>query len=434
MVARGVSFHLSVVNGDRLVFFRTWQAGSLHHVEMLTLFEISPHETTPLKPASHAVSQRWQSMPPSPGWRCRPFLSIAFLGRKLLCLVCLIAILAVLAAIPVANLYAMGFLLGAQERIARTGRFREAFILLPAASRLVGMAMATTVCLLLVAWLAGVVREAWLISSGSFLCWLLTGVLILFSTVMAAHVSGAILLGGTFWQFLRPDRSLRRLLSFSTADPESDQLQSLSGLLPSLEIGQNIRTGIRSYVAVCTLLALPAWMYTSMQDPSRTTQRVLFVSGAVLLTLMLGCLPFVQVHLAVRGRLIAVIDYRSVMQHFRNAPGSYLLAVLVLFGLSSLVPLYQALFKLKLPPNSILWDVMLVTIVVTLPGRFLTAWAYHRGGRTSQSHRIWQWLCIAAILVATATYLGFLMLAAGSGQLGSPVIWQHHELLLPLPF
>ena len=382
----------------------------------------------------HTLDQSWQFMSPGPGWRSHPFRAVACLGQRLLSLICLIATLTVLAAIPGTNLYAMGYLLSAQARIARTGRFRDALILLPAARRIVVVTIATTACLLIIAWLARLVREAWLISSGSLVYWLLTGGLILASTLSALHISRAILRGGTLWEFLRPDRSWRKRLTFCRSDARSQDSPGLNGLLPSLQIWHHMRPGLLNYLAIYAVLALPTWLYTAMQDQSRVAERILFLSGAILLILVLAFLPFLQVHLAVRENLVAMTECGSVIKRFRNAPGAHLLAVLVLLGLSALVPLYQALLKLQLPPNSILWDVMLVTIVLTLPGRILAAWAWHRGSQARQVWRSWRWTCGTAIIAATGAYVGFLMLAASSGQLGSHVIWQHHALVLPLPF
>ncbi len=286
------------------------------------------------------LDQNWQFMSPVPGWRSYPFRAVACLGQRLLSLICLIATLTVLAAIPGTNLYAMGYLLSAQARIARTGRFRDALILLPAARRMVVVAAATTACLLVIAWLARLVRETWLISSGSLVCWLLTGGLILASTFFALHISRAILRGGTLWEFLRPDRSWSWRPTFRRSDARSHDSPGLNGLLTSLQIRHHMRLGLLNYLAIYAVLALPTWLYTAMQDQSRVAERILFLSGAILLTLVLAFLPFLQVHMAVRENLLAMAECGSAIKRFRNAPGAHLLAVLVLLGLSALVPLY----------------------------------------------------------------------------------------------
>ena len=61
---------------------------------------------------------------------------IAWLVRTLWGIVSLIVLLAFIAAIPIVNFLALGYLLEVEGRVARSGRLRDAFPLLPLAPRL----------------------------------------------------------------------------------------------------------------------------------------------------------------------------------------------------------------------------------------------------------------------------------------------------------
>lgn len=375
----------------------------------------------------------WRTMPAGPGWRQHPVRSVFRLFQVIGAIVCLIGSLTILAAVPGLNLCAAGYLLGAQARVGRTGRFRDALILLPAASRVLMATMAVVLCLWPVGWMASVVREAWMISDGNTTVWSLTIILIILSLLLAAHVSRAIHQGARLREFLRVDRTLRWIMTWGKASGPPADPPRLSNLLPTLQIGHHLRLGLWNYAAVYLVLALPTWLYSAMSDQSRITERILMITGAITLTVLLAIVPFQIVHMAASDRLMAVFDLRTGFRRFRNAPFAHLSAVVLLYGLSVLLPLYQALVKLQIPPHGIVWDVMLVAIVLTLPGRLLVGWACFRGDQTRNSWRIWRWLCGIGILVAMGTYVWFLMLAASGGALGSRVLWQHHALLLPWP-
>lgn len=144
-------------------------------------------------------SQRnFQEFPPIPSLSQHPFGAIAWSVRAFLGLVCLIALLAIAATIPLVSVFALGYLMESQGRVARSGKFRSAFYLLPAAQRLGGMLLAVSLWLLPVQFLAQATRDSWLLAPWQLITLLLTTVLILCSVLIAVHILLATGCGGSF--------------------------------------------------------------------------------------------------------------------------------------------------------------------------------------------------------------------------------------------
>jgi hypothetical protein len=77
---------------------------------------------------------------------------------------------------------------------------------------------------------------------------------------------------------------------------------------------------------------------------------------------------------------------------------------------------------------------MFVFLITIYPAKVMLGWAYHRASNGRQAWRPWSWLGSCAALAGVATYVVLLYLVQTSGLLGNRVVWQHHALLLPLPW
>jgi hypothetical protein len=95
-------------------------------------------------------------------WR-RPFSSLAWVIRSGFAVLSLILLLAVIAAIPIVNFIALGYLLEVEGRVARSGRFRDAFPLLEIAPRLGTIVLGVWLWLLPLRLLSGAAADATLI-------------------------------------------------------------------------------------------------------------------------------------------------------------------------------------------------------------------------------------------------------------------------------
>ncbi len=385
--------------------------------------------------ADDILRRSFESLPPLPHPLRQPLRAIVWLISAFFGLVCLLVLMTIAAAIPGLNVYAMGYLLEAQGRVARTGKPWHSLPLLPAARRIGVILLAAWLWLLPVQYLGSAASDSWLVNPGGATAWLWLTLLIVAVVIVSTHLILALARGGGWWCFFRPVKNVRWLLaSWKAGDYFERADTAVRQFITALRVPHHLKLGIIGFVATYAWLLLPTLMYTSLRDATMWWQRALMLIGGVTLTLVFMWLPFLQAHYAARGHWSAMFDLQAVRKRFRHAPFSHLLAVVILFGPAMLLPLYQALFKAELPPLNIWLDIMLLTLVLTFPGRILAGWAYHRGGRERKTWLIWHWTNRLLLAGGVGLYVAFLMFAASSGELGQRVIWQHHALLLPLPF
>lgn len=392
-------------------------------------------------PDPRRVSRRdLQEFPPIPSLRQHPFRAAAWLMKAALGLVCLIAVLAVVASIPFLNVLALGYLMETQRRVARSGKLRSAFFLLPAAQRLGGMLLAIWLWLLPVKLLANAARDGWLLAPGSSSAWLSTTVLVIASTLIAVHLLLAIACGGGFWRFVRPVSNARRLLThLRRGDYWHDAHRAIYEFAAALQLPRLAGLGLLAYAAAYVWLTVPTLLFTSLEDVTSRWQVLAFLSGGVALAALLLWLPLLLAHVAAEGRWQAVFEFNTVRALAGRTPFRWAITTAVLLACSALPLLYVALIKIRIPPHDAKWDLMLVFLVTVVPARMLVALAYHRAAQRPDSpstwlRRIWQWGNGLALFGGVGFYVYFLNLAATGGELGARSIWQFHALLLPLPF
>jgi hypothetical protein len=311
-------------------------------------------------------------------------------------LVFLIALLAIAATIPLVNVFALGFLMESQGRVARSGKFRSAFYLLPAAQRLGGILLAVWLWLLPVQFLAEVTRDSWLLAPGQATTLLLTSVLILCSVLIAVHILLATGCGGSFWRFLRPIKNARQMWTqFRGGGYVQNANQAICEFVSAFRFPHLFRMGLLGYATVYVWMTIPT-LLTMREDITNRLQIAGFVAGCIMLTVTLLWLPLLVTHVAAEARFGAMFEFAAVRKRAGQTPFRWAIATAILLACSSLPLLYTALFKIKIPPHVARWDVMVVFLVTVIPARVWLGWAYHRAAQRTRTvsswpWRIWQW-------------------------------------------
>ncbi|MDA1050637.1 MAG: hypothetical protein O3C40_09165 [Planctomycetota bacterium] len=381
-----------------------------------------------------------QEFPRIPSLSRHPLRAVAWLVHACLALVCLIVLLALVAAIPVVNVLALGYLMEVQGRVARTGRFRSAFYLLPAAQRLGGMLLAVWLWMLPIQFLAGAARDSWLLAPGGTTAWLWTELLVGASLLIAVHLLLAIGCGGGWWRFVRPVSNARWLLAHRrSGEYWRDAHRAIREFVAAFRLPHLLRLGLLGYAAAYVWLFVPTLLFTMLDDVTSPWQILGFLVGCVTLTLALLWLPLLLAHVASEGRWRAMCEFTTVAKLAGQTPFRWAIATAILFACSIAPLLYSALIKIQIPPHDARWDLMLVFLATVVPARVLIGWVYHRATQRMRSTpswpwRIWQWTNGLALCAGVSGYIYFLYLAETGGELGQGAVWQFHALLLPLPF
>src|SRR5690606_25144392 len=123
----------------------------------------------------------------------------------------LILFLAVVAAIPILNFLALGYLLEAEGRVARSGRLRDGFPLLDVAPRFGSIALGFWLWLLPLRLLADAVYEARWIDPASRATQRLERLLPILTAMVTVHLCLALARGGSLGCFFRPLKNIRWL-------------------------------------------------------------------------------------------------------------------------------------------------------------------------------------------------------------------------------
>lgn len=392
-----------------------------------------PVESTPaFSPAD------WQELPHCPSPKESPLAAAKWLAQLVVGVCFLLALLAVAAATPVVNVLALGYLMTVQARVARSGKLRSAFYLVPGAIRLGSLLLGIWLWLSPVHLLAEATRDSWLIAPGARAAWLWTAALIIVSVLISVHILMAIACGGG-WRFVRPLSNARRLRDrLRQGGYWQDADRSIREFVAALEWMRLLRLGLLGLLAAYLWLALPIYLFTMLDDVTNRAQVIGFLSGALALTVMLPWMPMLLAHVAVADRWSAIFELKAAGKLALGSPFRWLLSTAVLMACSVAPMLYVALLKNRIPPHAAQWDAMLVFLATVVPARALIGWAYHRALQRADSgsswrRRGWQAINVVAMLVASGYYVYFLNLAAVEGELGRQVVWQLHFVLLPFP-
>jgi len=384
--------------------------------------------------AIHAPPERpadWELGPPPHPLR-QPLKALAWLVTFSAGGLTLLILVAVLAAIPVLNLLALGWMLDAEGRVARSGRLRDGLPWLRVVPRLGVVAIGVWTWLLVVRRVAAAADDAALVDPGSVTAAAWDRARVIVAILVAVHLLFALAAGPSPMAFLRPIRNLRRVVAAARAGRLwRDGTAAVRRLLDVLAPAATFRLGLGGFLGGLVWVAAPTVLFAAARTSDRPLAPLVSVVGGILLAVTLMWVPFLQARYAATGRLAAFLDLGAVREWFRRAPLAMLAALVLLLGLT--LPLH--LLKVAVPPRDAVWLLTPLFVLLILPGRLAVGWAAARAA--ARPGRAWLVTRIAAGIgcwVALAAYLGILFLTPVLAALGTRVLFDHHAVLLPTPF
>lgn len=343
----------------------------------------------------------------------------------------LVILLAVVAAVPILNLWALGYLIQAEGNIARTGKFRSAFPLLGRARQLGGTLLGIAVIILPLRYLGGFASDMALIdpTSGStrFLQ-ILTAVVAIAAFV---HLTAALSVGQGGFRFFRPWRNLKMLYREGRSGAFLEaRSAAVADFVSDLEIRRNFMLGFLGAAGVLMWTLLPTGLYASANAP-QGPQILVTLLGGVLLALVCSWAPILQAGFARDEKFSAYRQLSTARSLFRKAPLLWTLALLVGYALS----LVLYLFKIVAPPQDALWMMTIVFIAAIYPARVFLGWVYYWSTtRTKEPHRLWRWLWSLVSVAVCGFYVFLLFFTRNIGAQGKLVLFEQPLLLIPSPF
>lgn len=341
----------------------------------------------------------------------------------------LIILVAACSVIPVLNFLSLGYLLHVSGTVARTGRFRDAFIGVRKAAVFGSIAAGVW----LVVWPARIISDYWkdaeLISPGSPIARAWHIGLIIVTTITLLHIAWACVRGGKLWHFLWP-QPLRLLRWLRSPDKIGGIQHTITDYVISLRLPFYFWLGARGFAGALAWLIVPVGiLMAASQLPVGGAVIVSFFGGLLLLLVAIH-LPFMQANFAHSGRFRALFELREVRRQFVRAPLAFWLALLV--TLLFAIPLY--LLKIELTPQELAWLPSLLFVAFIFPARVLTGWALGRALRREQPcHWFARWLARFGILPVALAYVlahYFIPFLASNGALG---LLEQHAFLVPAP-
>ncbi len=341
----------------------------------------------------------------------------------------LITLVAACSVIPLLNFLSLGYLLHVSGTVARSGRFRDAFIGVHKAAVFGNIAAGVW----LAVWPARIISDYWkdaeLISPGSpnAKAWYI-GLLIV-TAITLLHITWACVRGGKLWHFIWPQPL--RLLRWLRAPDKIGGIQNvITSYVISLRLPFYFWLGLRGFVGALAWLIVPVGILMAASQLPVGGAVVVSFFGGLLLLLVAIHLPFMQANFAHSGRFGALFELREVRRQFTRAPLAFWLALLVTLLLA--IPLY--LLKIELTPRELAWLPSLFFVAFIFPARILTGWALSRALRREQPcHWFVRWLARFGILPMALAYVlanYFVPFLASNGVLS---LLEQHAFLVPAP-
>jgi len=371
-------------------------------------------------------------LPPCPiPWR-RPVAFLKWAAQLIFGLASLIFLLSVTAAVPVLNLFVLGYLLEVEGRVARSGRLRDAFPLIRVAPRIGSIVLGVYAWTVLLRLLANQSANAHIIDPGGLadrrlavFSWVVWG-------LVTVHLCLALARGGGLPTFLRPIKNVRWLLSrWRAGDYLETASRHVQSFLTELQLRHHFSLGLRGFIVAMTWLIVPSVLYVSATRPEGGAA-VFTVFIGFLLTIVFAWVPFLQARFAAENRFRAGFEIGHVKELFRHAPWAFLIATVLVYALA--LPMY--LFKAFQLPSDAQWPITLIFILSIYPARVGTGWVYHRavvrrelGLKSWLSTRLLVRLGLMFPLLGAYTFiLFFTQFIAADGK---AELVKHHAFLLP---
>lgn len=368
---------------------------------------------------------------PRPPFLKHPLRAFAWLVRSCFGILSLILMLAVIAAIPIVNFLALGYLLEVEGRVARTGKLRNAFLLLDVAPRFGSIVLGVWVWMLPLRLIATMRGDVAFLDPGGESDRFLTAFAPVAASLVATHLCLALARGGSLSCFFRPIKNIRWLLKrWHSGDYMAHATAGVQDFFQRLRLRHHFWLGLRGFAGAFCWLVIPTALFASAR-PDNGGTILLSIIGGIGLVIVFSWLPFLQARFAMTGQWRDMFDRKAIKQLYRRTPLAWFLATATVYVMA--LPLY--LPKVYLLPSDAMWLVTIIFIVTIYPARVLTGWVVYRAThRTKTPWFGWRWLSRTLTVPLLALYVFLLFFTPLIGEHGKGVLFEHHALLLPVPF
>ncbi len=371
-------------------------------------------------------------LPPCPvPWR-RPIAFLIWWFQLLFGLASLVFLLSVIAAVPVLNLFVLGYLLEVEGRVARSGRLRDAFPLIRVAPRIGSIALGVYVWTVGLRLLANQSANAYIIDPGGVSDRRLATISMVAWILVSLHLCLSLARGGGLTTFIRPIKNLRWLWArWRAGDYLETASQHVQSFVAELQVRHHFWLGLRGFVVALTWLVVPSVLYVSATRPEGGAALFTVFIG-FLLTLVFAWVPFLQARFAAENRFRAGFEIRQVKELYRHAPFAFLFATIVVYVLA--LPMY--LFKAFQLPSDAQWPITLIFILSIFPARVATGWVYHRAVQRRELG-LKSWLTtrlivrVGLMFPLLGIYTSILYFTQFIATDGKAELVKHHAFLIP---
>jgi hypothetical protein len=334
--------------------------------------------------------------------------------------------LSVLASIPVGQFLALGYVLEAGGRVARSGRIRDGFIGVRTAAWFGGVVLAGFLLWLPLYGMSIMAEAARIIDPTGPIARQWKIALSLLAVIFALHVSAAILRGGRFLDFFRPFNIVWIVRRGFRGGLYTEARDRFWITLTRLRLPYFFWLGVRGFVGALLWLVVPLVL---MAQGHRVP--ALGVLGAVLLAIVVLYVPFMQVRFARDNRFRAFREVGRTRADFRGAPIAFGIALWIHLLLA--MPLY--LLKIEVIPRDLVFLEGLVFLAFIFPARLIDGWAVARGSRRAvPRHWIWRWVGRLLMFAIAVGYVLVVFTSPHLGWHGIASLYEQHAFLLPVPF
>ncbi|MFM7075466.1 MAG: hypothetical protein ACKO3G_05285 [Planctomycetaceae bacterium] len=382
--------------------------------------------------APPAAPPPFGTLPPFPPPLRHPLRALAWIVTVGVGLASLLLLLAILAALPPLNILALGVMLEAEARVARSGRLRDGVPFAGALPRLGTIVVGTWAWLLVVRVVTQAAADALLVDPAgpSARFWAVARPVA--ATLVGVHLVAALFDGGSAAAFVRPLRGVRRLVAaLRDGSAWGRAAAALEAVATAIAPGRLAWLGARGFVGALAWLVLPTILFSALRDTTKPGGALVTLVGAALLAVVLSWAPFLQARFAAEGRFAAFREVAAVREMWRRAPVVMLLAIVVLYGLS--LPLY--LFKIFAAPRDVVLFLTPIFVVTIYPARLAVGWATHFAATRPRRRPLLVRIPVALLFLAgMAAYLFLLFFTPAIDAFGRRTLFDHHALLLPTPF
>lgn len=334
--------------------------------------------------------------------------------------------LSVLAAVPLGQFLALGYLLEASGRVARSGRVRDGFIGVRTAALFGGVALACGLMWLPLYFMSLQAQAARIIDPNGTAAKAWEVALSFLALTFVLHAVGALFWGGRIRHFLNPINIPWLAYRLFQGGMYTEARDRVWNLVAGLRLPYYFWLGLRGFAGAFLWLAFPLLL---LGQGHRFWGMGLL--GAALFAVVVLYVPFMQVRFARTHRFAAFFEVLKVRQVYRRAPLAFAFALWV--HLLFAMPLY--LLKIELIPRDLVFLEGLIFLLFMFPARVLGGWAYSRGARRREP-RFWlfRWMGRFAVIPVVMAYVVAVWLSQHLGWSGVSSLYEQHAFLLPVPF